>query len=69
MDKSEIVQAIMNQIDKNVAQAPAAGALTPNTYCGLTEYVGTAPGDTIGLGNILVDLIHDRLDDFGLIHL
>lgn len=55
MDKSEIVQAIMNQIDKNVAQAPAAGALTPNTYCGLTEYVGTAPGDTIGLVIASVD--------------
>ncbi len=49
MDKADIVKAIMDEIEKKQLPAAKAAPQSLSQICGLTEFVGTAIGDTIGL--------------------
>jgi microcompartment protein PduB len=49
MDKDQIIQKVMSELQKqNETQAAPAGCIDVKK-CGMTEFVGTAAGDTIGL--------------------
>ncbi len=63
MDKTDIVKAIMNEIEKSKGGAPTSGPCgLDSATCNLTEFVGTAIGDTIGLVIPNVDSsIHEKL--------
>lgn len=57
---SKIVEEVMKKVDTN--EMPASGACTAGC-CGLTEFVGTAIGHTIGLVIANVDhQIHEKMD-------
>ena len=63
MQNADIVKAIMEEIEKkNNGKDSGAPAAKQAAKCGLTEFVGTAIGDTIGLVIANVDSsIHEKL--------
>lgn len=61
LDKDAIIAQVMDQLSK---QAPASSVATSPGIknCAMTEFVGTAPGDTIGLVVANLDFsIHEKL--------
>lgn len=65
LDKDAIIAQVMDQLNKQAqAEAPAeaTAACGDKGFCAMTEYVGVAPGDTIGLVVANLDYsIHDML--------
>lgn len=62
MEKAQIIQEVMNQVQKKLQDKDAPSGMQ-KTSCGLTEFVGTAFGDTIGLVIANVDeTIRERLN-------
>lgn len=47
--KEQIIEKIMEEVMKKVDQPKAEECKAPQKLCGLTEFVGTGIGDTIGL--------------------
>lgn len=47
--KEQLIEKIMEEVMKKVDQPKAEECKVPQKLCGLTEFVGTALGDTIGL--------------------
>lgn len=62
MDKEQIVQRVMNELEKKMPGNCQVPSSLDNMKCGMTEYVGVANGNTIGLVIANVDeSIHECL--------
>lgn len=58
----KLLDAIVQQVMQKVGAAPAAPAPAPFAHPGMTEFVGTAIGDTIGIVIANVDpIVHDMM--------
>jgi len=60
--QDDIVERVVQEVMKKVASAPAAPESAAPYHPGLTEFVGTAMGDTIGIVIANVDpVLHEKL--------
>jgi microcompartment protein PduB len=65
--KDDLVEKVMGEVIRKMGAEPAARAEAPKSFsaagnCGLTEFVGTALGHTIGLVIANVDpLLHEKM--------
>ena len=62
MQDAQIIQEVVNQVQKKLKGKEAESSNKHVTSCGLTEFIGTAFGDSIGLVIANVDeQIRERL--------